>query len=93
MLEDLVAPSVAGFVAAPAVKIVVIVSDAAASVRDSLAGLSVDEIVSHVAGMSSVGMHSYWLIGYFAGVGYFPGATVVAAEAERKLVVAAAETD
>ncbi|RHN64541.1 hypothetical protein MtrunA17_Chr4g0070191 [Medicago truncatula] len=37
----------------------------------------------------SVGMHSYWLIGYFAGVGYFPGATVVVAEAERKLVAAA----
>lgn len=92
MLEDLVAPSVAGFVAAPAVKIVVIVSVAAASVRDSLAGLSVDEIVSHVAGMS-VGMHSYWLIGCFAGVGYFPGATVVVAEAERKLVVAVVETD
>lgn len=82
----------AGFVAAPAVKIVAIVSVAAVSVRYSVAGLSVDEIVSHVVGMS-VGMHSCLPIGYFAGVGYFPGATVVVAEAERRLVVAAVETD
>lgn len=91
-LKDLVASSVAGFVEAPAVKIVVIVSVAAVSVRYSVAGLSVDEIVSHVVWMS-VGMHSYLLFGYFAGVGYFPGATAVVAEAERKLVVAAVETD
>jgi ABC-type microcin C transport system permease subunit YejE len=83
---------VAGFVVTPAVKIVVIVFVVAASVRDLLAGLYVGEIVSLVVGMS-VGMYSYWLIGYFVGVGYFPGAIVVFAEAEHKLVFAAVQTD
>jgi hypothetical protein len=40
----------------------------------------------------SVGMYSYWLTGYFVGVGYFPGA-IVFAEAECKLVFAAVKTD
>ncbi|CAJ2650000.1 unnamed protein product [Trifolium pratense] len=91
-LEDLVAPTVAGFVVMPAVKIVVIVFVVAASVRDSVAGLYVDEIVSLVVGMS-VGMYSYWLIGYFVGVGYFLGAIVVFAEAACKPVFAAEQTD
>jgi hypothetical protein len=82
---------VAGFVVTPAVKIVVIVFVAAASVRDSLVGQYVGEIVSLVVGMS-VGMYSYWLTGYFVGVGYFPGA-IVFAEAECKLVFAAVKTD
>lgn len=85
-LDDLVSPSVAGFVATPAMGIVVTVSVAAAFARDSLVGLSVAETVSLVVRMS-VGMYSYRLIEYFAGVGYFLGVIVVA-EADHRLPVA-----
>lgn len=90
-LVEVVTPSVASYVATPAVEIVLIVSAAAAaaaaaSVGDQLAGLSVDEIVSLVVGMS-VGMHSYWLIGHFAGVGYLL-IVIAVVEAERRQLVA-----
>lgn len=71
--------SVAGYVAATAVEIVAIVSVVVvvASVRGQLADLSVAETVSHVIRMS-MGMYSYQLIGYLAGVGFLLRVIVVA---------------
>lgn len=76
-----------GFVARTAVKTVAIVSVAAASVRGQLLAPFVAETVSLVVRMST-GMNSYYWRGYLGEPGYCLS-VIVAAEAERKLLVAA----
>lgn len=90
LIAELVAAAVLserGFVARTAVKIVAIVTVAAASVKGQLIAPVVAETVSLVVRMST-GMNSYYWRGYLGGPGYCLSA-IVAAEAESKLLAAA----
>lgn len=90
LIAELVAAAVLserGFVARTAVKIVAIVTVAAASVKGQLIAPFVAETVSLVVRMST-GMNSYYWRGYLGGPGYCLSA-IVAAEAESKLLAAA----
>lgn len=91
LIAELVAAAVLserGFVARTAVKIVAIVTVAAASVKGQLIAPFVAETVSLVVRMST-GMNSYYWRGYLGGPGYYCLSAIVAAEAESKLLAAA----